>query len=551
MSEHSALKWIMKKSKNQTLKMVFLILANVILSLLTVFFAFAIKKVIEGAEHSDISSVTIGAIYLISIVLLQFVFRIIVSSLSENIRYRLDILFKTDIFNHLLHKRISSTQKYHSGELMNRLNSDVSVVTDGVTSIVPSIVGAVTRLVSAVVALIMLDWVFAVAFSVAGLLVFSVVGLLRGKLKSLHKKVQESDGKTRSFMQESLENLLAIKVFSVNDKIEKESNNLQEKNYKIRMKRNVYAVLGHATHNLIFSAGYLFALIYGAFKMLYGVMTYGALSAVLQLVNNVQVPFMSLSSVFPKYYAMLSSAERLIELENLEDEPKEVLFNGEELYSKTEKIVFDGISFSYGRDQVLIDSSLVLNKGDFVAITGISGIGKSTLIKLMLGVYPPDKGEIYLQTQDGKVELNNSTRCMFSYVPQGNMLFSGTIKDNVTFASGDKTEEEIENALKLSCAQEFVAQLPEGLDTVVGEKGVGLSEGQIQRIAIARAILCKSPIMLFDEATSALDEETEQKLLEGLKKLNNVTLIIISHKPSALEICNKHVEIANKKLMLI
>ncbi|MBE7086876.1 MAG: ABC transporter ATP-binding protein [Clostridiales bacterium] len=553
MKDGSTIKWIAKKSKKQNLKMFLLILANVVFSVLSVVFAFAIKKTIDGAVVKDKNLLIFGAVALGVIVILQFAFRLIINGLTEHIRARLDITFRSDIFSSILGKKYSTTKAFHSGELINRLSSDVSIVTDGVTSILPSVVSAIARLLSAVVALIILDPVFAIAFTVAGAMVFAVLGLLRGKLKNLHKKAQETDGKTRSFMQECIENLLAIKVFDVNEKVEGESKELQEENFKVRMKRRNYSILGHATYNFIFSAGYLFALIYGGVKIFTGVagFGYGDLSAVLQLVNNVQVPFMSLSGVLPKYYGMLASAERLMEIEDLEDEPEKTVIDFKELYAKTKAINFEGVTFTYDRDKVLDGAAFTINKGDFVAITGLSGIGKSTLMKLMLGVYPLDDGSIYFDTANGKICLDNSTRGMFSYVPQGNMLFSGTIKDNVTFVAKDKTEEEINLALKNSCADEFIGDLPNGLDTIVGEKGVGLSEGQIQRIAIARALLCDSPIILLDEATSALDEQTELKLLSNLKALDGVTLVIISHKKAALDICNKHLLISEKKVLEI
>ncbi len=548
MRDTKTLKWIAKRAKSQYVSMALLITANVIFSVLSVVFAFAIREVINSAQNGVRDRLIYGAIALGVIIVLQFCFRIFINGTSERIKAKLDIAFKSEIFSQILNKKYSETNKYHSGELLNRLSSDVSVVTDGVTNIVPTIASALTRLISAVVALIVLDWIFAVAFTVAGALVFLTLGLLRGKLKSLHGKSQETDGKTRSFMQESIANLLAIKVFDVNEKIEKESAELQQDNFRYRMKRRNYAVLGNATYNFIFSAGYIFALIYGGVIMMGGGMLYGDLSAILQLVNNVQVPFMSLSSIFPQYFAMLSSAERLIEVENLEDEPEKTQRDFNSLYSKTNGVNFDGVCFTYGRDKVLDGANLRIDKGDFVAITGISGIGKSTLMKLMLGVYPTGSGEIYLDTVDGKIALDNSTRGLFSYVPQGNMLFSGTLRDNVTFIAQDATEEQVARALSISQADEFIAELPMGLDTVVGEKGVGLSEGQIQRIAIARAILCSAPIILLDEATSALDEETERKLLSNLKELEGVTLVIISHKKAALDICNKVIEIKDKKI---
>ena len=583
-SKKGALSWLYKNSKGQQGKMLCLILSNAFLSVLSVAFAFAVKAVIDGAVGRDKDKLVFGIIFIISIVILQFVFRLITGGLTENIRGKLEIAYKSRIFSKILTKKYAAIQEYHSGELMNRLTQDVSVVADGVTSIVPSVAASVVRLICAVAALVALDWIFAIAFVVAGALVFIILGVLRGKLKSLHKKSLESDGAVRSFMQESVENSLALKVFSINDKIEKKSDELQNENFRWKMRRKNYAVFGSAAYNLIFSAGYLFALIYGGACIFNGTgLTYGDLSAILQLVNNVQVPFASLSSAFPKYYAMIASAERLIEIERLEEETvgetvtatagaateKATEKTGEtaggivgaagktatkkdaaRLYGEMRAIVAEDLSFSYGREQVFKGAYARIEKGDFVAVTGASGIGKSTFVKLMLGVYDLGGGEIYFDTENGKIPANASTRALFSYVPQGNMLFSGTLLENVTFINDEATDEEIARALEIGCVKDFLGELPEGLNTKVGENGVGLSEGQIQRVAIARAVLTGAPIILLDEATSALDAETELKVLRGLKELKDKTLIFISHKAAALSICNKELRVSRGKFAI-
>ncbi len=549
MKGNKPLSWIVKTSKKQGLKLLALILSNAFFSILSVVFAFAIKGILDGAQYNDKDKIITHSILIFGVVILQFVFRIIINGLSERIRGKLDMDYRAHVFSQILRKKQDKISVYHSGDLMNRLTSDVSAVSDGVSTILPTIVSAVTRLLSAVIALILLDWKFAVAFVIAGSLVFLVITLLRNKLKSLHKQAQESEGKFRSFMQECLEHLLAVKAFSANDRIERKSDSLQEDNFKIKMRRKNYSVTGHATYNFIFSAGYLFALIYGAANIFLGVLSYGDLSAILQLVNNVQVPFASLSNVLPKYYSMLASAERLIEIENLEDEPHEDGVDAWGVYRKMNGIIADGLSFSYDRDVVLRNASLRIDKGDFVLISGVSGVGKSTLIKLLMGVYQPDKGELWADVDGQKLAFGVGTRKLFSFVPQGNMLFSGTLKDNVTFINNDASDEEIENALIISQAKEFIDELPEGLNTVVGENGVGLSEGQIQRIAIARAVLASAPIMLLDECTSALDEQTEKQVLDNLRALDDITVILISHKKAAMNVCNRKIIVKNKSFV--
>ena len=549
MKDKTALNWIYKKSKGQRLSMFFLILLNVLFSLSSVAFAFAVKMIIDGATGGDKDKLISGSIFIGVTVILQFVLRVSANGLADRIKAKLEMSYKTEIFNGVIRKKYDKIGAYHSGEVMNRLTSDVGVVSDGVASILPTVCSSVARLLFAVIALIMIDYVFAIAFTVAGLLVFGVISLLRGKLKSLHKKSQETEGKTRSFMQECIENLLAVKVFTVFDKVEEKSEKLQQENFSVKMKRKNYAVVGHATYNFIFSAGYVFALIFGAVKLLNGIVGfgYGDLSAILQLVNNVQVPFASLSGVMPKYYAMLSSAERLIEIENLEEEKIDASFNAIETYKTLKGISFKGVTFAYDRDLVLNGADFYANKGEIISIKGTSGIGKSTLIKLMLGVYDLSGGEIVLDTLGGEISLNSQTRKMFSYVPQGNLIFSGSILDNVTFATREYSETQLKECIKASCA-EFIFDLPNGLDTIVGENGLGLSEGQVQRIAIARALLAQAPILLLDEATSALDEETEKRLLVNLKELNQTTFII-SHRKSAFSVSDKIIQIKNKKIV--
>ena len=529
--------------------MIFLIVSNAVFAALSVVFAFAIKGILDGAQYGDEHLIISNSILIVSVVLLQFVFRVVINGLSEHVRGRLEMSYKSYIFGHILRKKQDKISLYHSGDLMNRLTSDVAIVSDGVSGILPTVVSSATRLILAVVALLVLDGTFAIAFLIAGAMVFAVITLLRGKLKSLHKRAQETDGKTRSFMQECIEHLLVVKTFAVNDRIENQANDLQKENFKIKMRRKNYSVIGHATYNFIFSAGYVFALIYGGVNILWGALSYGALSAILQLVNNVQVPFASLSNVLPKYYAMIASAERLMEIEQVENEPTEPFVDKKEIYSRLKGIKAEVLTFSYGRDLVLKNASFYINKGDFVMISGSSGVGKSTLIKLLTGVYSADNGLLVADLGDEQIGFGVGTRTLFSFVPQGNMLFSGTLKDNVTFVNLNATDEQIERALKVSCADEFIKDLPNGLDTLVGEGGVGLSEGQIQRIAIARALLCESPILLLDESTSALDEETEKKVLDNLKEIQDVTLIIITHKKAAARICNRKIKIKDKKFV--
>lgn len=551
-SDRNVIKWIFNVCRAQIPAVIFIIAFNVVQGVTSVLFANFSKNVIDGATvHGEMKYVVKYAVMLLGVVLLQLTINVVRNSIAERCKARLDVIFRSYILDRIMKKDYAAVTKYHTGELQNRLFNDVNVVTDGFTKILPNSVYFVTRLVSSLIYLIIIDKIFALVFVVGGLVVFATAQLFRKQLKALHKKVQETEGETRSFVQELVINLLAVKAFSVEDKMRENADELQEKNYKARIKRRNFSIVANAGLGAVFNVGSVFAIFFGAYRILMGTMTYGTVTAMIQLVNQVQVPFASLSGVMPQYFSMIASAERIMELDNLADEVdlNSRDYDRNKIYSSLKSICFKDISFKYDRDMILDDTSLSIAKGDFVAIMGISGIGKSTLLKLLLGVFYAQSGEIYIDCADGRIPVDRHTRKLFTYVPQGNMLISGTIRDNLTFVNDDVTEQEIEDAVRISCAKQFIDELPMGIETVIGEKGLGLSEGQVQRLAIARSILSKAPVLLLDEATSALDEETEKQFLTNLREMSNVTCIIVSHKKAALEICNKHIQINNGKIV--
>lgn len=551
-SDKAVIKWILTICKSQIPTLIFLIAVNVIHGVTSVMFANFSKRIIDGATvWHDTNYIIKYALALLGVVLLQMTLSITRSCVSERCKGRLDIVLKRHLLDVIMKKDYSVVTSYHSGELHNRMFNDVNIVTDGFTKILPQAIFFGTKLISSLIYLVIIDKFFALVFLVGGCIVFIVTQLFRKRLKALHKRVQETEGKTRSFVQEIVSNLLVVKAFSVEDKIQGEADALQEENFIAKIKRRNFSIYANTGLNAVFSVGTVFAVAFGAWRLFTGAMTYGTVTAMLQLVNQVQSPFSSLSGVMPQYFSMIASAERLMEIDAIEDEIQinDHVIDVENTYRSLSEIAFSNISFKYDRDVIFDNTSFTINKGDFVAIMGISGIGKSTLLKLLLGVFNVHSGDITLKTSNGNIPIDKNTRRLFSYVPQGNMVISGTIKDNLTFINDNVTDDEIENAIRISCAKQFIDELPQGLDTVIGEKGMGLSEGQIQRLAIARSLLSNSPILLLDEATSALDEETEKQFLTNLRELNNVTCIIVSHKKAAIEICNKNIQIINGKIV--
>lgn len=551
-SDRAVIKWIVKICKSQMPTLVFLIIVNVIHGVTSVAFANFSKNVIDGATiRHDINYIVKFAFALLGVVLLQMTLSITRSCVSERCKGRLEIIIKRHLLDVIMKKDYSKVTSYHTGELQNRMFNDVNIVTEGFTRILPQSIFFFTKLISSLIYLVIIDKVFALAFLVGGCVIFLITRLFRKRLKILHKKVQETEGKTRSFIQEIVSNLLVVKAFSVEDKIQSRTDVLQENNFDAKIKRRNFSIFANTGLNTVFSIGTVFAVAFGAWRLLNGLMTYGMVTAMLQLVNQVQTPFASLSGVMPQYFSMIASAERLIEIDSIEDEisANNSPIDVNDVYDKLLSVNFNNISFKYDRDIIFDNTSFSFNKGDFVAIMGISGIGKSTLLKLLLGVFTVQNGDINIETADGSIPVDKSTRRLFSYVPQGNMVISGTIRENLTFINDNVTDDEIENAIRVSCAKQFIDEFPDGLETLIGEKGMGLSEGQVQRLAIARSLLSKSPVLLLDEATSALDENTEKQFLKNLKELENVTCIIVSHKKAALEICNKNIQIINGKIV--
>lgn len=551
-SDIATIKWVYGICKSQRWRVLLLCLIDVVAAFLTIVYANFSKNIINAAAiDKSMEKVIQYAVYFLILLLVQLTLNLLSNSTLERCKCRIEWILKQHMLETILKKDYAKITEYHTGELQNRMFNDVSVISEGVASIIPNLILFTTRLACAFGYLVVIDRIFAFAFLIGGIFVFLCTQFFRKTLKRLHKEVQKTEGKTRSFIQEIVTSLLVIKAFVVEKKVSAEADALQAKNYKAKMKRRFFGIAANAGISTVFSFGYIFALGFGAYRLIHG-LDYGTVTAMLQLVNQIQQPFASLSAIMPRYFAIIASCERLMEIENLPDEKEENIgsIDTRQVYADLYAIDFRDVSFKYDRDIILDNTSLTVNKGDFLAIMGISGIGKSTLLKLLLGVFTPQTGSIALQTAQGDIPVNAKTRTLFSYVPQGNFLLSGTIKENLTFINRDATEDEIAEAIRISCADGFIGELPDGVETVIGERGIGLSEGQLQRLAIARSLLSGAPVILLDEATSALDEETEKQFLTNLKELKNKTCIIVSHKRAALEICNKHIQIVNGKIVM-
>ena len=547
----SMLRWITKRIRGRIPKIVLLTLVKAFHALLTVLFALGSKGVINGAVSGDMSlfvDACVKQAAIIAGIVLSLMFS---RHLHDKLQADLECDWKKQLLHGLLHGEYAAVQRFHSAELLNRLNNDVTRVNDGVLQLVPNVAAMITRLIAAISVLGMLDLRFALLLGTVGLVVIGITGLMRNRLKRLNKQVNEHDGRVSGFLQEIMEKLLMVQSMDVSHEVEQRTEGLLEERYAVQRKRkNVSLFANTCVSIMMYSIGFL-TLGWCSYRLLKGQMNFGTLTAITQLVSQVQAPFVNLSGIFPQYTALLASSERLMELEEIQGEPSPMTADVQAVYAQMKAIAAEGLSFSYDDDPIFHQTQFSLPKGSFAVITGPSGIGKSTLLKLLLGIIQPDSGRLLLAGEGEPLVLDRSTRRMFSYVPQGNLLLSGSLRDNLTIVRPQATAEEIEQAVYVSAMDEYLPQLPEGLDTRLGENGAGLSEGQAQRLAIARAVLGGAPILLLDECTSALDEATEQKVLQRLKALPERTCIAVTHRPAAIALCDWRLEVLDGKITAV
>ena len=545
----NALKWIYKYTGSQLWWVVFLSVLTGAISLGFIWLALVSSEILDIATGDIKGSILFAIFKIILIIALQGGLNILYCNILIRAIGKIDIKIKQGLFNCLLNKKWTKINEYHSGELLNRFTSDVDIIINGVVSIIPNGIALATRLIAGLAVLFSIEPRLTAAVVLFGIFIAIASKIYSKHFKYLHKALQGANGVVRSFIQECIENVIVIKSFANNEIVASRLKEKQLKALKLMYKKQTISNIADTGVYILFTGGYYAALIWGALKISSGSITFGVLTAFLQIIEQIKAPMRNMSGLVPAFYSMIASSERLIELESLEYEPNfNQSISADKLYDDLISINFENITFSYKEDKVLENASTVINKGEVVAIAGPSGIGKSTMMKLILALIEPQSGNMYLKLKNKNIPIDASCRGLYSYVPQGNMILSGTIRENIAFCKPNASDEEIIKSARLAMIWDFIETLPEGLDTIIGERGLGLSEGQIQRLAIARAFLCDAPILLLDEATSALDEGTEKGLIENIKSLKNKTCIFISHKHKTIEMCDRIIQFNNKKL---
>ena len=550
-----ALEWLKRGLGGKRYKILLLTLLSAGMSGIALAYAWLFRSLIDSAVAGDGTALTRAVALLLLALSGQIALRAWGRHLEEDSRSGIENTLKARLFHCLLFKEYAAISSTHSGEWMNRLTSDTRIVADHLVDLLPSLTGMMIRLVGAVIMLLILQPGFAVVLVPGGILLIGITFLFRRKLKALHKDIQEKDGALRIFLQERLGSLMVLRAFGREKHAEADAKGYMAAHRDARMKRNRFSNLCNVGFGAVMNGAYIGSAIYCAFGILRGTISFGTMTAIMQLVSQVQNPFANLSGLLPRFYAMVASAERLMEAESLSEDCAANRKTEEEITAfyreRFEGIALRDISFAYPSSDTEHDGRLALRHCDLrlqkrtcTGIVGPSGCGKSSLFKLLMAFYTPNEGERLLLGNDGERALDSTWRGLFAYVPQGNHLMQGTIREAVAFGDpeGMRKDQRLMQALHIACADGFVSALPEGLDTMLGEHGAGLSEGQLQRLAIARALFTDRPVLLLDECTSSLDEETERELLNRLKLLTDKTVLIITHRKAALAITDQLIE---------
>lgn len=523
-------KWLLKITSKSKRSLIGLFILNTCVAVASVSISLVNKHIVDQAEDKVLFPVLV--VIMVALQLFAIFGSLIESLLEATTTEKYACQVRKNLFEQLLRLPWLSRTKYHSEELLSRITSDVEQITSGVSKLIFSGGALLIRLVLAFCLL----WNYAPALAVA-LIFIAPVGAVAGKLISkgmnkIQKEYQQTEADYRIFLQERLSKVELVQIFGQEENSINRLQEIQDKRLELVKKKNKWKVLGTGVIGVTFTGTEMIAFVVGALMVSEGSITFGVMTAFLSLVGQIQGPIYSLANQIPQIVGVLASAGRIMEVSELETETET---DSNEETSQIENVSVgvkaNNVSIGYKEESVLRDISFDIKPGQMVMFAGRSGIGKTTILRAIMGFLTPYSGELFFYAESGEErKCGVGTRKMLSYVPQGNTLMFGTIADNLRMGDSNATDDDLREALRVADALDFVESLPEGINTTIGEKATGLSEGQAQRISIARALLKKSSVLILDEATSALDEKTEMKILDAISKSDHQTVIFVSHR---------------------
>lgn len=535
------LRWFLKAVRPYSLSIAITMICHVLIAGCAIGFVYVSKKLVDTAVAvfngvDEGQTLLIWAFAMVAVVLLRIFLNAGRNYLQTIVEIKLKNRLRKRLFDVLLHLQNDGGTRHHSGDVLNRMQEDVRIVSSAFASSLPNLLGTGLQLVAAFAFLVLLEPMLAVV------VIFVVpIGLLIGKfitgrVRNLTLDIRNSDSKVQAHLQESLQHITLLQSMEHTDASNTALDSLQGSLYGNELRRTKFSVISRIFMALAFQAGQTIAFLWGVWGISTGTVTYGMMTAFLQLVGQIQRPLVEMSSQIPSIIHATASIDRLLELESL---PREEVAEPQ-ILDGVAGVRLENVCFAYpdSKADVLHDFSYDFKPGSRTAIVGPTGVGKSTLIRLLLALLRPRSGKIEMYSEIECASVSPSVRGNIVYVPQGNSLFSGTIRDNLLMGNPEATEQQLEDALRTAAA-DFVFNLSSGIDTQCFEAGAGLSEGQAQRIAIARALLRPGSILLLDEFSSALDGETETVLMERLtSRLPDHTMIFITHREKIIEYCD-------------
>ena len=515
-------------------------LLGVVVSLSSVW---AVQHAIDVAAHEVEGNIIIAVLLMGGLILSNFALNIASVWIRNILGIKAQNRMQQKLLDRMLRSKWNGKETHHSGDVLNRLETDVTNVVNFLTEIIPNSLSTLALFVGAFGYLFMMDWRLAIVIVIMIPIFILFSRVYVRQMRHLTSEVRTSDSKVQSILQETIQHRLLIKTLEGDSAAVDRLEDTQSVLRSNVVRRTKFSVFSYLVLNLGFSVGYLIAFTWAAVRLSGGTLTFGGMTAFLQLVNKIQNPARQLTHLAPQFVSVFTAAERLMELE---EKPLEE--QGEPIELKAPcGVRFIDVAFAYddSENNVIEHLSYDFYPTSCTAILGETGAGKTTLVRMILALLQPNSGKVEIYNEKEYHDLSPLLRTNFVYVPQGNTLMSGTIRDNLRLGKLDATDDEMAEALKRSCA-DFVFELPDGLDTKCTEQGGGLSEGQAQRISIARALLRNRSIMLFDEATSALDPDTERKLLQNILSKRDKTIIFITHRPAVMEYCDQTIEIKKR-----